>query len=417
MSDESRTVPLAGPAPLDRAGLLRLLEDLRRFGPEWMSGGMTQPPVVAPDEASGGQPGAIGGGPTTPPPPAADPDGPAVTPPTPTPTPTVPPVGDRPETVPPGPSGGITAPTADTPRPSPGGPGAQPQPAAHPISPVVAAPPDGSSGGQASGPAPSTPQAGPAGGAAASPQTSPTGSVADAGPARQPGGPTAATRPLGGTADPDLPTTVRGGPRPSPGGVSARSQQATGSRPDVGGLPDGALLRRFAGDRDQAAFTELVRRHGRPVLAVCTRVLGDPDLAWDASQATFLALSRRAAGLDARDSLAGWLYKVAYRMALRYRVAAARQRRVERAAAQRDPRDADRVFVGIEEEEVFRVLREELQRLPEKYRVPLALCYLEGRTHAEVARAVGLPRGSVAKRIGEGLGRLREGLAGRGFLL
>ena len=63
------------------------------------------------------------------------------------------------------------------------------------------------------------------------------------------------------------------------------------------------------------------------------------------------------------------------------------------------------------------MLREELQRLPEKYRVPLALCYLEGRTHAEVARAVGLPRGSVAKRIGEGLGRLREGLAGRGFLL
>jgi RNA polymerase sigma factor (sigma-70 family) len=153
------------------------------------------------------------------------------------------------------------------------------------------------------------------------------------------------------------------------------------------------------------------------VLAVCTRVLGDPEPARDASQATFLALARRAGALDARDSLAGWLYRVAYRMALRVRTAAARHRRLERAAAEGHPRDVDDVFVGIEEEEVIRVLHEELQRLPEKYRVPLVLCYLDGRTHAEVARAVGLPRGSIAKRIGEGLDRLREGLAGRGFLV
>jgi RNA polymerase sigma factor (sigma-70 family) len=188
-------------------------------------------------------------------------------------------------------------------------------------------------------------------------------------------------------------------------------------RPGLIGVPDGALLRRFATDREEAAFTELVRRHGRSVLAVCTRVLGDPDVARDASQATFVALARRAAGLDARGPLTGWLYRVAYRMALRYRTAAARQRRLERAASATHSRDADDIFVGIEEEEVWQVLREELQRLPEKYRVPLVLCYLDGRTHAEVARAVGLPRGSVAKRIGEGLGRLREAMVGRGLLL
>ena len=62
------------------------------------------------------------------------------------------------------------------------------------------------------------------------------------------------------------------------------------------------------------------------------------------------------------------------------------------------------------------MLREELDRLPEKYRVPLALCYLDGRTHAEVAQEVGLPRGSVAKRIGEGLARLRDGLSSRGLV-
>ena len=123
------------------------------------------------------------------------------------------------------------------------------------------------------------------------------------------------------------------------------------------------------------------------------------------------------ASQNARDSLAGWLYRVASRMALRFRTAAARQRRLERAAAESHPRDTEGVFVGIEEEEIWQVLREELQRLPDKYRVPLVLCYFDGRTHAEVAREVGLPRGSVAKRIGEGLDRLREGLAGRGFLL
>jgi RNA polymerase sigma factor (sigma-70 family) len=177
------------------------------------------------------------------------------------------------------------------------------------------------------------------------------------------------------------------------------------------------LLRRFAGGRDQAAFAELVRRYEGSVLAVCTRVLGDADRARDASQATFLALARRASGLDARGPLTGWLYRVACRMALRVRRTAARRWRLEQAAAEQRPQEEDDTFADVEAGDTWRVLREELQRLPEKYREPLVLCYLDGRTHAEVARMVGLPRGSVAKRIGEGLERLRERLARRGFLL
>lgn len=184
-------------------------------------------------------------------------------------------------------------------------------------------------------------------------------------------------------------------------------------RPAPSGVSDGVLLRRFADTREQAAFTELVQRHGRSVLAVCTRAAGDADLARDASQATFVALARRAAALDDRGSLAGWLHQVARRMGLRYRAAAARRRRVERAAAELYP-DADDSLLSVDDEDLFRALREELDRLPDKYRVPLALCYLDGRTHAEVAAEVGLPRGSVAKRIGEGLDRLRAKLAARG---
>jgi RNA polymerase sigma factor (sigma-70 family) len=188
-------------------------------------------------------------------------------------------------------------------------------------------------------------------------------------------------------------------------------------RSGLAALSDGALLQRFATGREQPAFAELVRRYGDSVHRVCTRILGDADRARDASQAAFVALARRAAGLDARGPLAGWLHTVAGRLARRLRIAAARQRRLERIAAERLARAAGEDPPEIERAEVWRVLRDELGRLPEEYRVPLVLCYLDGRTHAEVARVMGMPRGSVAKRVAEGLRRLRDRLERRGFPL
>lgn len=183
-------------------------------------------------------------------------------------------------------------------------------------------------------------------------------------------------------------------------------------------LPDGPLLHRYVAHREETAFTALVQRHERLVFGVCRRVLGDSHAALDASQATFLVLARKASGLDKDNPLAGWLYKVAYHLALRLRGVAARQRRREKEAAH--GRSAETVSDGsaaIEKQELREALREELQRLPEKYRAPLVLCYFDGQTHDEAARAIGLPRGSLAKRIGEGLERLRERLTDRGFML
>jgi RNA polymerase sigma factor (sigma-70 family) len=111
--------------------------------------------------------------------------------------------------------------------------------------------------------------------------------------------------------------------------------------------------------------------------------------------------------------LTAWLCKVAFRAALRLRAAVARRRRHEREAARSSP--VAPLSADLESQEVFQVLAEELRRLPEKYRAPLALCYLDGRTHGEAARLIGIPRGSMAKRIGEGLRRLRQRLAARGF--
>jgi len=187
--------------------------------------------------------------------------------------------------------------------------------------------------------------------------------------------------------------------------------------PPTGDLPDGSLLERYAATREETAFAALVQRHEQLVLGVCRRVLGDSHAALDAFQATFLVLARRASMLDKNGSLAGWLYKVAYHLALRLREVAARQRRREKEAARgRSSRAASADHAALEKQEIREALTEELERLPDKYRVPLVLCYFDGRTHDEAARAIGLPRGSMAKRIGEGLERLRERLNDRGFM-
>jgi RNA polymerase sigma factor (sigma-70 family) len=176
---------------------------------------------------------------------------------------------------------------------------------------------------------------------------------------------------------------------------------------------DGRLLERFAHGRDEAAFAELVRRHGPLVLGVCRRVLHHEQDAEDAFQATFLVLARRAAALDRRGSVAGWLYVVAYRLALRARAAAARRRLHERQVALMSPAaDAPQAWLDLRP-----LLDEELSRLPEKYRLPLLLCDLEEKTNLQAARELGWPPGSMSKRLARGRELLRRRLARRGVTL
>ena len=149
-----------------------------------------------------------------------------------------------------------------------------------------------------------------------------------------------------------------------------------------GGLSDADLLQRFVAARDPAAFEVLVWRHGPMVLGVCRRVLGHYHDAEDALQATFLALARQAGSIGKRASLAGWLCKVAYRVAFR-----ARKRASVRAseAVALDELPACTAPGPAIPPDLQLALDQELQRLPEKYRSALVLCYWSGLTHQEIA--------------------------------
>jgi RNA polymerase sigma factor (sigma-70 family) len=176
-------------------------------------------------------------------------------------------------------------------------------------------------------------------------------------------------------------------------------------------VSDRELIRWFAEAHDEAAFTALVERHGPMVLGVCRRVLGHAQDAEDACQATFLVLARKAGSVRKPPSIASWLYGVAARIARKLRANRARREQVQgccvEAVTDRDGEDPSW-------REVCAVLDEELGRLPEKYRAPLVLCYLEGLTRDEASHRLGLSFNRLRSRLDYGRTLLRSRLIRRG---
>jgi len=178
-------------------------------------------------------------------------------------------------------------------------------------------------------------------------------------------------------------------------------------------VPDGALLQRFQQVHDPAAFELIVWRHGAMVQAVCQRVLGQGAEVDDAFQATFLVLLGRARSIRNRDSLAGWLHGVAFRVARRCRRNLLTRRRHERGASRPEsqyPPNRDQTDLGP-------ILHAEIDRLPERLRRPFVLCEIEGRTNAEAAALLAVPYGTIRSRLSRAREQLRRRLTQRGVVL
>jgi RNA polymerase sigma factor (sigma-70 family) len=182
------------------------------------------------------------------------------------------------------------------------------------------------------------------------------------------------------------------------------------ARQQTANLSEAELWDRYVRLRDEAAFETLVRRHGPMVLSVCRRILCNHQDAEDAFQATFLVLVRRAASLRSPATIANWLHGVAYRTALEARRAAARRRAKEAAVLPRTVLPEDPWA------ELRPVLDQELERLPDKYRIAVILCDLEGKTRNEAADQLGCAEGTVASRLARGRSILASRLARRGFM-
>jgi RNA polymerase sigma factor (sigma-70 family) len=182
----------------------------------------------------------------------------------------------------------------------------------------------------------------------------------------------------------------------------------------VAGMSDEQLLERFSADSEvqrQIAFEAIVRRHGRMVFGVCRRILGNDHDAEDAFQATFMVLALKAGMVRKGRSLGPWLHSVAARIARRARLSNTRREQEPIPAAglvEREGRDP--ALADLEQ-----VLDLELSRLPDKYRLPLVLCYLQGRTQEEAAQELGWTKGTVSGRLARAKGLLQQRLIRRGF--
>ncbi len=185
-----------------------------------------------------------------------------------------------------------------------------------------------------------------------------------------------------------------------------------GRAKEVRASSDVNLLERYSAGREDAAFAELVRRHGPMVLGVCRRVLGNLDDAEDAFQATFLVLAARPRAVGHPAFLANWLFGVARRTAQRVQIDAARRFRHERLSAKSEAINPDSEAFW---RDLRPVLDAEVARLPERCREVFILCCLEGRTHEEAARLLSCPTGTVASRLSRARERLRSRLMRRGL--
>ncbi len=174
---------------------------------------------------------------------------------------------------------------------------------------------------------------------------------------------------------------------------------------------DAVLLNRFVAANDREAFELLIARHGPMVLGTARRLVDNTHDAEDVFQAVFLSLARLAKSIRQGRTLPAWLHKTTCRIAAKVRK--------NRVTGSKEPPPEPCENIDPEAQlvwqEVRQALDEELQRLPERLRSPLLLCYLSGLTRDEAAKQLGWSLGTLKRRLEEGRKALRIRLDRRGI--
>jgi len=181
----------------------------------------------------------------------------------------------------------------------------------------------------------------------------------------------------------------------------------------AGKLTDRQLLERFQSLGEETVCNVLIQRHGRMVYSVAQRALGNAHDAEDVFQATFLVMARRLRSIGGKKSVGGWLHGVAWRIAQKARTKDSTRRRHEGEMPFMKRNEAENYAPTCDE--MRAVLDVEIGAMAEKYRTPLVLCYLEGRSYDQAARELGCPKSTLASRLTKALDLLRGRLQRRGI--
>jgi RNA polymerase sigma factor (sigma-70 family) len=203
---------------------------------------------------------------------------------------------------------------------------------------------------------------------------------------------------------------------PSPDGLDVSESAVDKSKTAASTIEptDAELLMQFQRHGDDAAFAALVRKHGPMVMAVCRQMLRKQHDAEDAFQAVWIVLLRRGRAIRNGASLAGWLYRVAHRTALR---AARRRQQIHEVAMHDEHVDAHDALDAVRRHSLVRSLLDEVDRLPGQYRDALVLVYLEGKTYAQAAGELECTAAAVRGRLTRGKRLLRTRLIRQGVSL
>lgn len=154
---------------------------------------------------------------------------------------------------------------------------------------------------------------------------------------------------------------------------------------------------------EEEAYRDLIERYKGMVYGIALRMVGDRSEAEEIAQEAFVRVYEKVRQFRGRSKLSTWIYRIAYNLSLERRRTLQRRREVsweglpsaESTLADPAPTPEEAAMQSSEEEAV----RSAIAGLPERYRVPLVLCYMEGLSLAQAAETVGITEGGMKTRL------------------